>query len=204
MNSATKRKRTELSAYIQRKIIPEPVVQGIVAIGSVAKGIARDDSDIDAVVFLAPFDLYALPAECKWQPDDDTYYGIFSHVENSIQLDFKRLDLAQWSKLTYFWPEAMCAELSDGWIAFDRNGEIQKLITERTKYSDKVRQSRLDEAIARLDWLLSASTTDRTWDSLGPETAHYRLHSAYDYLMQALFAYNRVGVPGVVASCQTY
>jgi hypothetical protein len=191
MNIATKRKRTELSTYIQREVVPETSVQGVVAIGSVAKGIARDDSDIDAVVFLEPFDLYAIPAEFKWQPDQGTYHGIFSAVENSIQLDFKRLDLAQWSKQTYVWPESIRAELSEGWIAFDRNNGIQKLIAERTKYSDEMRQKRLDEAIVGLDWLLSETTTDRTWTTLGPSIAHYRLHSACDYLMQALFAYNR-------------
>jgi hypothetical protein len=191
MNIASKRKRTELLTYIQREVVREPSVQGVVAIGSVSKGIARDDSDIDAVVFLEPFDLYAIPAEFKWLPDQGTYHGIFSAVENSIQLDFKRLDLAQWSKQAYEWPESICAELSGGWIAFDRNDGIQKLIAERTKYGDKMRQEHLDEAIVGLDWLLSEATTDRTWTTLGPSIAHYRLHSAYDYLMQALFAYNR-------------
>ena len=190
MNTATKRKRSELLTYIQREIIPEACVQGVVAIGSVAKGIARDDSDIDAVVFLEPFDLYAVPAEFNWKPDKGTFHGIFSAVENSIQLDFKRIDLAQWSKQTYVWPESICAELREGWVAFDRNGGIQKLIAERTKFGDEIRQARLDEAITRLDWLLSERTTDRTWITLGPNIAHYRLHSAYDYLMQALFAYN--------------
>jgi predicted nucleotidyltransferase len=190
MNTATKRKRTELSRFIQREVITEPSVKGVIAIGSVAKGIARSDSDIDAVVFLKPFDLYATPAEFKWQPDQGTFHGIFSEVENSIQLDFKRLDLVQWSKQLQ-WPESICAELSEGWLAFDRYGHIQKLIAERTEFNDEIRQERLDDAFVRLDWLLSVSTTERTLTSLGPSIAHYRLHSAYDYLMQALFAYNR-------------
>ena len=52
---------------------------------------------------------YAIPAECKWQPDQGTFHGIFSEVENSIQLDFKRLDLREWSKPTYKWPNSICA-----------------------------------------------------------------------------------------------
>jgi hypothetical protein len=191
MNTATKRKRTELSRFIRQEVIPEPSVQGVIVIGSVAKGIARADSDIDAFVFLEPFDLYAIPAECKWQPDQRTFHGIFSEVENSIQLDFKRLDLLEWSKPTYEWPDSICAELSEGWLAFDRNNQIQKLIAERTNFSEETRQERLDDAFVRLDWLLSDSTVERTWVTLGPNIAHYRLHSACDYLMQALFAYNR-------------
>lgn len=191
MNTATKRKRTELLKFIQQEIVPEACVQGVVAIGSVAKGIARDDSDIDAVLFLTPFDLYAIPAEFKWLPEQGTFHGIFSAVENAIQLDFKRLDLAQWSKESTTWPESICAELSEGWVAFDRNKEIQILIAERTKYDDQIRQDRLDEAILGLDWLLSESRTDRTWITLGSEIAHYRLHSAFDHLVQGLFAYNR-------------
>jgi predicted nucleotidyltransferase len=65
MNPATKRKRTELARFIQQEVIPETSVQGVVVIGSVGKGIARVDSDIDAVIFLEPFDLYAIPAEFK-------------------------------------------------------------------------------------------------------------------------------------------
>ena len=61
MNTATKRKRTELSRFIRQVVIPEPSVQGVIAIGSVAKGIARANSDIDAVVFLEPFDLLCHP-----------------------------------------------------------------------------------------------------------------------------------------------
>jgi len=54
MNVATKQKRTDLSGFIQQEVIAETSVQGLVVIGSVAKGVARFDSDIDAVVFLEP------------------------------------------------------------------------------------------------------------------------------------------------------
>ena len=191
MNPATNSKRTELARFVQQEIIIEPSVQGVVVIGSVAKGIARADSDIDAVVFLEPFDLYAIPAEFKWRPDDSTFHGIFNEVENSIQLDLKRLDLQEWSKSTHVWPESICAELSEGWLAFDRNSHIQKLVAERTYFSDEIRQERLDEAIVRMDWLLKDPTVEQTWEMFGATIAHYRLHAAYDYLTQALFAYNR-------------
>jgi predicted nucleotidyltransferase len=191
MNPATKKKRTELSRFIQQEVVTETSIQGVVVIGSVAKGIARTDSDIDAVVFLEPFDLYTIPAEFKWRTDDGTFHGIFSDVENSIQFDFKRLDLQEWSKSTHVWPESICAELSEGWLAFDRNSYIQKLIAEQTYFSDEIRWERLDDAIVHLDWLLKDSTAARTWETLGVKIAHYRLHSAFDYLMQALFAYNR-------------
>ena len=39
--------------------------------------------------------------------------------------------------------------------------------------------------------MLKDSTIERTWDTLGARIAHYRLHSAFEYLVQALFAYNR-------------
>ena len=191
MNPATNRKRTELARFIHQEVIPETSVQGVVVIGSVAKGIARADSDIDAVIFLDPFDRYAISAEFKWRPDAGTFHGIFSEVENSIQLDFKRLDLQEWSKSTHVWPEWICAELSEGWLAFDRNSHIQKLIAERTYFNDEIRQERLDDAIVHLDWLLRDSSAERIWETQGAMIAHYRLHSACDYLMQALFAYNR-------------
>ena len=191
MNLTTKKKRSELSRFIQQEIISETSVQGVVVIGSVAKGIARADSDIDAVVFLEPYDPYAIPAEFKWRPDDGTFHGIFSYVVKSIQLDYTRLDLHKWSKPTYVWPESICAELSEGWLAFDRSGHIRGLIAERTCFSDVTRQERLDDATVNLDWLLGDETVEDTWERLGAGVAHYRLHSAFDYLVQALFAYNR-------------
>ena len=191
MNPATQSKRKELSTFIQQEVIRETSVQGVVVIGSVAKGIARADSDIDAVVFLDPFDLYAIPAEFKWRSSDRSFHGIFRDVKNSIQLDFKRLDLQEWSKSTHVWPETICAELSEGWLAFDRNNHIQKIVAERTYFNDEIRRERLDDAIVHIDWLLRDSTVEQTWEMFGATIAHYRLHSAYDYLTQALFAYNR-------------
>jgi hypothetical protein len=191
VNTATERKRMELATFIQREVIAEPSVQGIVVIGSVATGLAREDSDIDAVVFLEPFDLYVLPAEFKWQPEQGTVHGIFSHVEGAIQFDFHRLDLQLWSLPSHAWPEPLCAELSEGWLAFDRKGQIQSLINERTTFTDDVRRRRLDEAATQLDQLLDAFKAERTWATLGSSMAHDRLHAAYDSLIEALFAYNR-------------
>ena len=191
MNDITKQKQAELALYIEKEILTDTAVQGIVVIGSVAKGIARADSDIDAVVFLDPFDLYAVPAESKWRPEAGTFHSIFADLPDAIQLDFHRVDLAQWEAPSFVWPESLCAELNEGWVAFDRNGRIQPLITEHTKYNDHIRQARLDDAIVALDWLLNESTTNQTWHLLGANVAHYRLHSASEYLVQALFAYNR-------------
>jgi hypothetical protein len=191
MNTTAERKRRELSRFIQQEVINKPSVQGVVAVGSVAAGTARADSDIDAVVFLEPFDLYAIPAEFKWQPDQGAFHGIFVAVENGIQFDFKRLDLMKWSMQTHIWPEPMCAELNEGWLAFDRNNKIYPLVTERTHFTDELRQSRLDEAFVQLDQLLNPSKAERTWETLGSSVAHDRLHSAYHYLVQAIFAHNR-------------
>ena len=125
MNEATKQKRAELSRYIHKEILPESCIQGIVVIGSVANGTASPDSEIDDVVFLNPYELYAVPAESKYQTENGTYHSIDNYVENTIQLDFfMRLDLLKWSQPTHEWPESMCAALSEGWLAFDLNDLI--------------------------------------------------------------------------------
>jgi hypothetical protein len=191
MNTASQRKREELQNYIQCEVIQETAVQAIVVIGSVAKGTAREDSDIDAFVFLSPHDLYAVPAESQWQPETGNFYGIFNDVPGAVQLDFHRLDLAQMRDPDYAWSESVCAELQHGWIAFDRTGEIAAMIVERTRYGDEVRLQHLDEAIVRMDWLLSEWQIAQTWENLGPVVAHYRLHTAWESLAQGLFAYNR-------------
>jgi hypothetical protein len=190
MADPTSIKRRELSDFIAQVLAPHPAIQGVVGIGSIATGRARPDSDIDAFVFLDPLDLFIVPAECIWRPSDGTFHSIFQDVDG-VQLDFKRCDLARWADPAFAWPEGYCAELADGWIAYDREGRIAPLIAARTTYGDDTRIKCLDEAITWLDQHLDAGTPEQCWEQLGPAIAHDRLHAAYGYLVQLLFAYNR-------------
>ncbi|MDX1992104.1 MAG: nucleotidyltransferase domain-containing protein [bacterium] len=176
-----------------------PAVKGVIAIGSIGSGTAHEGSDLDAVVFLDPLDLYVVPAEAIWYEPDDTFYSIFTSNEDvqrdGLQIDFLRLDWQQWSAPDFDWPEPRKAELSAGWIAFDRDGEIGRLVAARTTYDDQLRLARLDEAITWLDQHLGEDGPQQRWETLPPAIAHDRLHAAYDYLVQGLFAYNRVWRP---------
>ena len=192
--SATAQKRQDLMAFIERELVPEPAVQAVIGTGSIASGLARPDSDIDAIIFLDPFDWYIVPAESKWCPADNTFHSIFSQVsglDECMQFDFARFDLTRWADPSFEWPEGRCAELHDGWLAFDRSGQVAALIEKHTVYADAIRITRLDEAITWLDQHLSDDGPQSRWDSLGPVMAHDRLQAAYEYLVQALFAYNR-------------
>jgi hypothetical protein len=180
--------------FIERELAPEPAVQAVIGIGSIASGLARPNSDIDAIIFLDPFDWYIVPAEFKWCPSDGSFHSIFSQepgLEECIEFDFARFDLVQWVDPSYKWTEGRCAELYEGWMAFDRSGQVAKLIATRTAYTDEIRTAKLDEAITWLDQHLSGDGPQRRWDSLGSVIAHDRLQAAYEYLVQALFAYNR-------------
>ncbi len=180
--------------FIKRELVSEPAIQAVVGIGSIASGLARPDSDIDAIVFLDPFDWYITPAEFKWCPADNTFHSIFSQAsgaEKWMQFDFARFDLAQWADSSFDWPEERCAELYAGWLAFDRSGQVAELIETRTTYTNAIRIVKLDEAITWLAQHLSEDGPQVCWDSLGPVIAHDRLQAAYEYLVQALFAYNR-------------
>lgn len=99
-------------------------------------------------------------------------------TEPAVQFDFKRLDLAEWSKPTHVWPEPLLGELSEGWAAYDPDGRVGRLVTERTAYPDEVRRERLDEALIQLDLLLDDSNAERVWVSLGPHQAHASLRAA--------------------------
>ena len=194
ITTATIQKRQDLMTFIERELAPEPSVQAIIGIGSVATGLARPNSDIDAIVFLDPFDWYVVPAEFKWRPADGSFHSIFSPeagLEESIPFDFARLDLAQWIDPSYDWPEGRCAEMCAGLVVFTRSRQIAELIAARTAFTDEIRTAKLDEAITWLDQHLSDDKPQLCWDSLGPVIAHDRLQAAYNYLVQALFAYNR-------------
>jgi len=180
--------------FIERELVPEPAVQAVIGIGSIVSGLARPDSDIDAIIFLDPFDWYIVPAEFKWCPSDNSFHSIFSQVsglKECMQFDFARFDLTQWADSSFEWPEERCAELHEGWLAFDRSGQVAELIETRTTYADAIRITKLDEAITWLDQHLSDDGPQYRWDSLGSVIAHDRLQAAYEYLVQALFAYNR-------------
>ncbi len=196
---ATELKRRQLLAYIESELEPHTAVKGVVAIGSLATGLARPDSDIDCIAFLDPYNDYILPAEFIWLPEDKSYHGIFVE-DDDIQtqgyaLDFLRVDLRAWTAPGFEWQEGRRAELANGWIAYDRDGKISKLIAQNTAYSDDLRVARLDEAVTWLDQHLYEGGPDKRWDSLGPTIAHDRLQAAYQYLVQALFAINRSWLP---------
>lgn len=189
---ATIQKRRELALFIEAVLAPDPAVQGVVGIGSIASGLCRPDSDIDALVFLEPFDWYVVPAEFKWRPSDGSFHSIFSaDAAGCIDFDLARCDLAAWSDPAFAWPEGRRAEIASGWLAFDRAGRIAELIADRAAYPAALRTARLDEAITWLDQHLGEDGPQVRWASLGPLIAHDRLQAAYEYLVQALFAYNR-------------
>lgn len=178
ITDASRHKRQQLHDFIERKLAPYPAVHAVVGVGSIAAGVAHAGSDIDAVVFLDPLDLYIVPAESIWRAADDSFHSIFTEdaeLHNTgLQLDFNRLDVQVWQTASYAWPEPMCAELSSGWVAFDRTGDVTRLIATRTAYTDPVRTPRLDEAITWLDQHLGADGPQARWDTLSPAIAHDR------------------------------
>ena len=199
MTPSTEKKRTQFKRFIQEVIEPETAVQGIVGVGSIATGRMRPDSDIDAIIFLDPFDYHIVPAEAIWDPDTDTFHTIFSDnarlQQEGIPVDFLRLDWREWCDPAFNWPEPRKAELSQGWITFDRNGRLPQVIAQHSAYDYDVRLQRLDEAIIWLDQHLNWSKPQEAWQSLGPLIAHDRLQAAFHYLVDALFAYNSVWRP---------
>ena len=81
MTPATKEKRQQLLNFIEQVLAPEEAVKGVVGIGSIASGHMHPDSDIDAVIFLDPFDLFIVPAESWWNPTDGSYHSIFEEKD---------------------------------------------------------------------------------------------------------------------------
>lgn len=190
MTPETERMRAEFQQFVSVVLESETAVKGVVAIGSMATGHMTAASDIDAIVFLDPFDLYIIPAEAIWEPDEDIFYSIFNDNINGLPLDFARLIWQEWSNPNFEWPEGRRAELGAGWIVHDPSGEVARLINQRAVYDDKLRLTRLDESLVWLDQHLNWKP-ETAWEELGPVIAHDRLEAAYAYVVQALFALNR-------------
>jgi kanamycin nucleotidyltransferase len=201
MNEITQHKRQAFLQFVERVLEPEPCVQGVIVTGSLASGTARPDSDIDAILFYDPYDPYIVPAEFRWRTSDGSFHNPFTSdpavQADSLQLDFDRLQLAP--GLGADWLDGRRAELAGGWLAFDREGRLEALLPEWTRYPEALRQTRLDVSLTWIDQHLGLAEIDDPpidwpqvrWDSLGPLVAHDRLSAAYDYLVEALFAANR-------------
>lgn len=197
----SERKRQELLDYTLSVLADHDAVRGVVATGSVAMGRARagDDavpgSDIDAVVFMDPLDLYISPAEFVWRPADNTYHSIFADDPEldrvGSQFDLDRFDLAVWQSLDFDWPEPRQAELADGWIAYDPTGQIEQLIKARTSMSYEQRLTILDETISQGIGLIPDDDAENHWNKLGSAEAMDRLQAGYQQLTRGLFAYHR-------------
>jgi hypothetical protein len=192
MTPATNQKRAQLQQYIDSALIPDKAVQAVIAIGSVATGHAHPHSDIDAILFLQPFDYHVAPATAIWQPADDSYHPVLLRgTVEGVVLELTRLDWGKWREESFIWPEPRLAEFSEGWIAYDRSGEVTAVIQQRTHYPDQLRLERLDEALIWLEKLLDPAALNTVWQTLSPALAYHRLQAAYERLVQALFAFNR-------------
>lgn len=192
MTPATEQKRAQFQQYIETVLIPDKAVQAVIAIGSLATGHAHSHSDIDAILFLHPFDYYVAPATAIWQPEDDSYRtALLQEKAGTIALEMVRLDWHKWRQEEFVWPEPRRAELSEGWIAYDRAGDVTAVVQQRTHYPDQLRLDRIDQAIIWLEKLLDPIPLDTMTQTLSPVLVHHRLQAAYDRLVEALFAYNR-------------
>lgn len=200
MNSTiTDQKRQELLDFIKRNLASETAIRAVIGIGSIATGQMRPGSDIDALIFFDPFDPYIVPAEFIWLPSTGAFHSIFSREpsvqEEGIQFDLTRVDLKEWSNPNFVLPEGRRAELSEGWLAYQQNSaqgvNVSQLINKHSDYTDTIRMQRLNETLVWLDQHLKWSDPQEMWQSLGAAVAQDRLHAAYDYLVQGLFAYNR-------------
>jgi hypothetical protein len=191
--AATLWKRQQLCDFIDRYLKPEPAIRAVVGVGSIAFGTMRDNSDIDAVIFMDPVDHYIVPSESKWVPESNTFHSIFSDDpavwKTAIQFDFHHYDLKEWSDPDFEWSEGHCAAFVDSWLAYDRDGTVATLIAERTAYTEAVRTMHLDRALLDLEGTLGDPTG--LWNHLGPAVALDRALAGYDALVRCLFAYNR-------------
>ena len=188
-------KQRQLKQFIEQVLAPETAVIGVVGIGAVVDGQVQPDSDINFVAFLNPLDHFIVPAEAIWQPENNTFYSIYDDTVEGIAFNCLRLDWSEWQNEAFVWPEAMKAELQQGWIAYDPNKRLAQLIASRIHYREDIRLARLDDSLIQLDSYLAENKPEKSWQIMGPLLAHARLHTAYDYLIQALFAYNRCWRP---------
>lgn len=194
MNRITTERRALFQQFVRQMLQADTAVKGVIGIGSMATGTMRPGSDVDAAVFLQPFDYFVVPAEAIWDPLRHSFHSIFSEDtflrENGLVLDLLRLDWAQWAAPEFVWPEGDRAAFSTGWLVYDRDGDLAPLIAQKTFYPADVRLARLDAAIVALDQYLGAATVAQVWHTQETAVAHDHLEAAYSCLVEALFAFN--------------
>jgi hypothetical protein len=193
--SPAERKLTALDAFIRTHLAPYAAVRGVVVTGSVARGDAREGSDIDAYVFMDPLDPYIVPAESIWDPRDDTFHSIFSDDVwldlNGLQLDLHRVDINTWAECGTPWPEPVRAELAEGTVIHDPSGTVAELIRAHTAMSDAERQEILDEIVIQGLALVGSEDPTEGIDTLGVVEAADRVTAAYQELTRGVLALHK-------------
>ena len=201
MNPIAEHKLKLVRQYVDTELKAWPEVQGMVVVGSVARGVCRPDSDIDTYVFFHPtVEEAVVPAEFMYVFSTREYHDIFTDETtvapdgDCIHLDVKRVGMSVLEGQNGL-DEGERAQLANGIVVWDREGRLTPRLAVYVTYSEDLQRERLLEHLSWSDYLLAERQILKWIDRCGQLAAHDQLITAAEHLIQTLFAYNRQWKP---------
>ena len=187
------KRNLDISIKVMEELKKNPLVEGVMFLGGVARNFADIDSDID----IAVFSKNALP---NISLGENFYDG-------NIDVEFFNVKLNESSEN---WDQVQKEAYQEGYIAFDRNGYVKEYLDKALFYSEEEFQR---EYVARLfhlawhgyvytpyrnktirgySWILPS---DLWYKRNNPQNGFFIMQQCANILMESLFVINKKWIP---------
>ena len=181
----------EIAEQLKRKISRFEGVSGIVFMGGLTRGFADKYSDVDITVLLAEKD-ESLRERIK-------NIGLDTRKNSGVDLDLEVYFLEEFKARK--WSEIAEWDFSHSNVAFDRNGDVKKLLNEKLTVPNSFWVKRIIVYGEYLEWYCcppreSDETLADIWVERGDLTsAHYCVNYAMTLLIRMVYALNKEFLP---------
>ncbi len=180
----------EIAESLSRQISEIGHVAGIVFMGGLARGFADSSSDIDIVVILDRRDGALRDLLERLGRSESARTGLEVDLEVHAIQDFVKLERTDWRRREY----------SEAEIIMDRDGTVQRAISEMLAVADDFWTDRIVKDWMYLQWYAcpkkgTPSIAEIWLDRGDPVSAHYCLNYSIELLVELLYALDRQFVP---------
>ena len=181
----------QVAEKLTAQITDNKNVMGIVFIGGLARGFVDQSSDLDGMVFL-----------------DDKNEALEKHIREIVESKSKKFNIEidlEIHLLDNFkkhkWNEIEKWDFSHAEIAYDKEGQIRRIIDAKLKTSKEFWLRRLVQCAEYMKWYCcppsdKIGTVAEAWVNRGdPVSAHFCVSYAVELILKTVFALNKGFMP---------
>lgn len=185
------RKFRQVAQKLTAQIADKKNVTGIVFIGGLARGFVDQSSDLDGMVLLDQKN-EALEKQIRKIVESESR-------NSSIEIDLEIHLLRNFKKRK--WTEIEKWDFSHSEIAYDKNGQIRRIVDAKSKAPKEFWLRRLVQCAEYMKWYCcppseNVGTVAEAWVDRGdPVSAHFCVGYAIELILKTVFALNKEFMP---------